>query len=87
MKQLEILERELSSALREFELMVKETESNKPEPVQISFDEMADLFNELMPLLENDDFSATDYVEKLHGIVGMEELAERIENYDFAGAL
>ena len=86
-KQLENLERELSFALREFGLMVKEMESKKPEPVQISDAEMADLLNEIIPLLENDDFSATDYVEKLQGVAGMEELAERIENYDFTGAL
>ena len=86
-KQLENLERELSFALREFERMVNEMESKKPELVKINADEMADLINEIVPLLENDDFSATDYVEKLQGIVGMEKVAEMIENYDFTGAL
>jgi hypothetical protein len=38
-------------------------------------------------LLEKSDFGASEYVDKLQGIAGMEELAERIDDYDFEGAL
>jgi len=40
-----------------------------------------------MPLLEKGDFGAMGYVAKLYGIAGMEELAVKIDDYDFAGAL
>jgi hypothetical protein len=73
--------------IREFEPLLKEAEAGKPEAVQIDPEEKAALLAELKPLLENTDFGAARYVEKLRGIEGMEELAELIEEYDFEGAL
>jgi hypothetical protein len=55
--------------------------------VDVGADERAALFAELRPLLEKSDFGASEYVDKLQGIAGMEELAERIDDYDFEGAL
>jgi len=86
-EQLGILEKELASALLEFKPIVIETESKKSDVVQIEADKLAALFKELKPLLEKGDFSAVGYVEKLQGIAGMKELAERIDDFDFMGAL
>ena len=86
-EQLDLIGKELEKALREFEPLLKEAESEKPNAVQIDSEKLTALFAELRPLLEKGDFGATSYVEKLHGIVGMEELAERIDGYDFEGAL
>jgi HPt (histidine-containing phosphotransfer) domain-containing protein len=61
--------------------------AEKPQAVQVSEKELTVLFTELKPLLEKADFGAAVYVEKLQGIIGMEELAQRIDDYDFKGAL
>ena len=86
-EQLEAIKKGLEEALREFEPMLKEAESNSPDAVQIDAKAMTTLLLEIKPLLEKGDFGASEYVEKLQGIVGMKELAERIEDYDFEGAL
>jgi len=86
-KQLSVIERELSSALRDFQPIVDEAERDKPDVVQIDAEELKVMLNELKPLLESADFGASGFVEKLQGIEGMEELAERIDDYDFEGAL
>jgi HPt (histidine-containing phosphotransfer) domain-containing protein len=83
-EQIEKIETELESALCEFE---KITETEKSEVAQISAEELSALFAELKPLLENSDFSSADYVQKLQGVSGMAELAERIDEYDFDAAL
>jgi HPt (histidine-containing phosphotransfer) domain-containing protein len=84
--QLEVLEKELTEALNEFEPLVKEAASEKPDATEIDVDELSALLSELRPLLESSDFGATGFVERLQGIVGMEELAERIDDYDFESA-
>jgi len=86
-EQLEVLKKWLEEALREFEPIFIEAESNKPAAVQIDNEELTSLLSEIKPLLEKGDFGASDYVEKLQSIAGMEELAERIDDYDFEGAL
>jgi hypothetical protein len=86
-EQLDMLEKELVSALDGFEPIVKEMESERPEAVQIDAEELEAMFAELRPLLEKGDFGAAGYAEKLLGVEGMEELAERIDDYDFEGAL
>jgi len=86
-KQLDVLGEELKAALLELEPLAIEAESEKTEIVQIDADELAALLLELRPLLEKSDFGATDYVEKLNSIAGMEKLAELIDDYDFDGAL
>ena len=85
--QLEAIGKGLDEALREFEPIVKEAESDKMDAVQIDAKELAALLLEIKPLLKKSDFGASDYVEKLQGIAGMRELAERIDDYDFDGAL
>jgi HPt (histidine-containing phosphotransfer) domain-containing protein len=85
--QLSILEKELRAALSEFEPIVKEAESEKLQTVQIDAGEKASLLAEIRPLLEKGDFGAGNYVEKLQGIAGLEELASCIDDYDFEGAL
>jgi len=103
--QLEALERELSSALREFEPVAAEAETEAKAGAeaeaeakagagvgelgvaQISGGELAALLKELEPLLEQGDFGATEYTGRLRGAPGMEELAQRIDDYDFEGAL
>jgi len=85
-KQLEIIEKELEKALREFEPLLKKAESAKPNAVQVSAEELTALLAELRPLLEKGDLGASSYVEKLQNIAGMEKLAELIDDYDFEGA-
>jgi len=79
-EQLGVLEKELSSALREFEPLLKEAESAKAIAVQIDDGKLAALFSALEPLLRKGDFGAANFVEELRGIAGMEELAERIDD-------
>ena len=86
-EQLDVLEKELTRALREFEPLLKESLSEKPDTVKIDDEELAALLSELEPLLKKGDFGAVSFVEKLQGIAGMEELAQRIDDYDFEGAL
>jgi signal transduction histidine kinase/HPt (histidine-containing phosphotransfer) domain-containing protein len=86
-EQLDVLLKELDKVLREFEPIIKEAEALKPESVQMDESELKALLSELKPLLEKSDFGAQEYVEKLHGITGMKELAEYIDNYDFDSAL
>jgi HPt (histidine-containing phosphotransfer) domain-containing protein len=86
-KQLDIFEKELIIALHEFSPLLKEAESAKPDSVQIDAVKLAALISKLEPLLRSGDFSASNYVEELQGIIGMKELAERIDDYDFEGAL
>jgi hypothetical protein len=81
--QLEKIEKYLQDALKEFEPLLDEPKKQKA----VGTDDIAKIFAELKPLLESCDFGVSDYAEKLQGIVGMEELAERINEYDFDGAL
>jgi len=86
-EQLDTLGRELEKALREFEPLVKAAAAEKPDAVQIDNDTLTALLSEIRPLLEKGDFGATEYVGQLQGAAGMEELAEKIDDYDFEGAL
>jgi len=86
-RQLNVLKEELSSALLEFEPIAEETSETKPEAVEIESDKLTALLEEIEPLLKKGDFAAVNYVEKLQGIEGMQELAESIDEYDFTGAL
>ena len=86
-EQLNLIEVELGKVLRDYEPLLIDSEESKPEAGQISNEEQKALFAELRPLLERADFSASNYIEKLQSIAGMEELAARIEDYDFESAL
>jgi len=85
--QLDVLISELDKVLREFEPILKDAEAAKFKSVQIAEDELNALLMEIKPLLEKGDFRAGSYVTKLRGIAGMEELADKIDEYDFVGAL
>jgi HPt (histidine-containing phosphotransfer) domain-containing protein len=86
-EQLNVLERELEKALCEFKPLLKRIEARKTKAVQIDGDKLVALFTELEPLLKMGDFDAANYVEELQGIFGMGELAQRVDDYDFEGAL
>ena len=86
-EQLAAIKKELDEALLEFKPILEEAESEKPFAVQIGAGELTTLLKELKPLLEKSDFGATSYVEKLQGIAGMKELVEKVDDYDFLGAL
>jgi hypothetical protein len=86
-EQLNALGKELRIALAEFEPLAMEAASEKPDAVQVDSDKLASLLAEIKPLLEKGDFGASNFVEELQGIIGMDELAERIDDYDFEGAL
>jgi len=82
------IESEMAAALKEYEPLVAEAEAQKQaKTTQADEGELAGIIAELRPLLEKSDFEASKYVERLQGIEGMEEVAERIDNYDFEGAL
>ena len=85
--QLENLRIELDVAIREFEPLLLEREAVRAEAVRVGSEEKASMFAGLLPLLNKGDFGALDYVEKLQGIEGMDELAELIEDYDFEQAV
>ena len=85
-QQLDALKQVLSSALLDFEPILDE-ENEKKKTVEINGEELENLFNNLEPLLKNSDFSASDYVEKLRNMKGMDELADLIDDYDFPAAL
>jgi len=86
-EQVKVLQKELEKALLEFRPIVEEAESEKTAAKQIDAEELAEMLGELIPLLENDDFGATGYVEKLQSIAGMNEIALLIDDYDYTGAL
>jgi HPt (histidine-containing phosphotransfer) domain-containing protein len=83
--QLNLVETELHAALSEFEPTVAAMESEK-KLVRADEGRINELISELEPLLKKSDFGAADYLEELQETEGMEELAERIDNYDFEGA-
>jgi HPt (histidine-containing phosphotransfer) domain-containing protein len=86
--QVKNIDRELTAALDEFAHFLAEAEAEKSKKTtQIGRVELMALLDEIKPLLVKSDFGASDYVERLQGIAGMEELAERIDNFDFDGAL
>ncbi|MCL2665806.1 MAG: ATP-binding protein, partial [Defluviitaleaceae bacterium] len=86
-EQIHLIEKELAKAFDEFEPVMAEAESAKGEASQISAEEMASLLAEIRPLIEKGEFGATAYVERLQHITGLEELAEKLDDYDFENAL
>jgi len=86
-EQLAELEKNLNQAFREFEPLVQEEEAKKHATVKIGEEELKALLTELEPLLRRGDYTAMSYIEKLQGIEGMAGLIERIDDYDFEGAL
>jgi len=86
-QQLRIFQKELAATLYEFENLIKNSNEEKKDSIKLSGKELTGLLEELKPLLEKDDFGAAKYVDKLKGISGMEELADLVDEYDFAGAL
>jgi HPt (histidine-containing phosphotransfer) domain-containing protein len=86
-EQLNALSSELEQALREFEPVFLEAEAEKPDAVEVDDDKLAAVLSVLEPLLRKSDFGAVDFVEELQGIAGLEGLAEKVDDYDFDGAL
>ena len=86
-EQLRIFEEELSSALADFEQIILKTKEDKLKAVQLSDEELTQMLKEIEPLLRKNDFSALGYVERLRDTTDLEELADLIDDYDFAGAL
>jgi HPt (histidine-containing phosphotransfer) domain-containing protein len=85
--QIELIKNELQLAISEFENILRQAKKEAQAVKELSAEEISNLLSELKPLLENSDFAAADYVEKLQSIPGMEVLAERIDEYDFDAAL
>jgi len=86
-EQIRLIERELNEVLHDLEPLVAEAELNRPEAVEVDRSEVVELLALIKPLLIKGDFDAVDYVERLQGIAGLEELADLIDDYDFEGAL
>jgi len=85
--QLDIFNTELARVLIEFDPVFKESEAEKTAAVQIDIEELSALLMEIRPLLHKGDFTVVSYIKQLQGIIGMEELSELIEDYDFENAL
>jgi len=66
---------------------VIEPERDEPGTVDIKSGDIKSILSELKPLLEAGDFDAVRYAGQLPGVEGCRELAERIDDYDFEGAL
>ena len=62
-------------------------DDNEYNPEITDVDKIRELIEKLEPLLRKGDFEALGYVEKLKSIAGMDDLTERIDDYDFTGAL
>jgi HPt (histidine-containing phosphotransfer) domain-containing protein len=78
---------ELEKVLTEFGPMVAALKAEKPTAVQMERGQLESLLTQLRPLLEKSDFNAVDIAKQLENVAGMENLAERIDEYDFDGAL
>ena len=85
--QLDIFNTELARALIEFDPIFKESEAEKTDAVQIDKKELTELLMEVRPLLQKGDFTVVGYIKRLQGIIGMEELTELIDDYDFENAI
>ncbi|MCL2603213.1 MAG: ATP-binding protein [Defluviitaleaceae bacterium] len=85
--QLHDLEKELEAALAELEPLIMEIEPQKQEAVAMDSEKLAALLTDLEALLQAGDYGASDYVDALKGITGMEELADLIDDYDYEGAM
>jgi HPt (histidine-containing phosphotransfer) domain-containing protein len=83
-KQLEKIEKSLNDVISELEPMLSEPENKKS---TVPPEKISKILSDLKPLLENSDFAASNFVEELQKISGLESLAERIDEYDFDGAL
>jgi len=86
-EQLEALKEELQKALFEFKPAFDEAGAGKTKAVQIDDEKLASLLSELKPLLIAGDFKAVSYASEFSGVEGLSELAERLDDYDFEGAL
>ncbi|MCL2690363.1 MAG: ATP-binding protein, partial [Chitinispirillia bacterium] len=86
-EELAVLEKELSAALSEFDPVVKKYEISKPKAGKIEIDKIDQIFPKLEPLLISGSFDALVFADELRGMEGMEELVEKIEDYDFDEAL
>jgi len=86
-EQLGAIEEELKKALDELKPLLIEHEAGRQEGARINAEQLEAILIELKPLLEKGDFGAADYAEKLQGIEEMEELSEKLGDYDFEGAL
>ena len=85
--QLDILKRELTAALVEFEKICKESKDEKIEAKIISDDDLAILLEDLELLLKKGDISSLDYIGQIQGIEGLEKIASLISDYEFTDAL
>jgi len=86
-QQLETLKRALETALHDLEPIIESAEEGKTELKQLNKKELSAMMKVIEPLLTKGDFSALDYVEQLRGISGLQDLAEKIDEYDFKTAL
>jgi CheY-like chemotaxis protein len=85
--QLDVLSKELESALHKYDYVLSESHSDNNEIEQIDKSELTSLLAELKPLLEKGNFDAVNYVNRLKGSEETKKLAELVDDFDFEGAL
>ena len=92
-QQMTALESELNAALTELSAEIKTDTSLRPyeviepnrEPVNAEFEK--ELFEKLEPMLEMGNLECREYIGRLLGIPGTEQLRQHIEDLDFEDAL
>jgi len=85
-EQLDILETELNSVLNEFAPLLAEFDSRTSEKITDS-DKIREIFDRLEPLLKKNSPDCGDFLNDIYKIPGAEELADKIENFQFKQAL
>ena len=83
---LEELKNELESAITKFKPLIDEIEALKIKKT-LDKEQTLALFNNVKPLLENNDSECLELIDDIRSVPGAEALAAQIEQYDFSSAL
>ncbi|MDR3000189.1 MAG: response regulator [Fibromonadaceae bacterium] len=83
---LELLNVELTRVLEKLQSLFDEHSAASGETKSLSKEQIAALFEEIEPMLENINPAIVNLLSDIHAIPGAEKLAHYIENYDFESA-
>jgi len=84
-EQMYLLETELLAALEELNPLL-DTHDRQPGHEILNKDQARELFDRLLPMLENINPECVDLLDELRAVPGTEELTQQIEDYDFESA-
>jgi CheY-like chemotaxis protein len=80
------LKSELMLVLEEFKPLLKDT-VEQDEPQALDIEQTLNLFEKLMPMLENCNPESVDLLDSIRAVPGTEELVQHIEDYEFKSAV